>query len=369
MQSELILLMQPENRQLLKTFRPSRIFLPVILGLGAATYLLIRNFDQKAFENIHWTWSSLFWIVMALMMMVVRDGAYMIRIRALTDKELNWKQAFNVIMLWEFASALAPGMLGGGFIFAIFILNRERINMGKSITAIMLSSFQDGVFLAIMAPLVYFTIGRERLFSTIDFMNRSPVEFGEGFYYSFWAVYYIILAYKIFVAYALFINPRFIKWLLIKLFSLPILKRWKPQALETGNQLIVASRGLKNKKKSFWINSFAGTFLSWSARYTIVNCLILAFHNVPIENFLIFARQVVMGIIILFSPTPGGSGIAEFMFSDFLGEFIPHGLSASLGLLWRLVSYYPYLFIGAIILPRWIRKNFRRDEAIKIDSL
>ena len=148
------------------------------------------------------------------------------------------------------------------------------------------------------------------------------------------------------------------------MFSLPILRRLKRNALETGSQLIIASNGLKNKNRKFWINSFAGTFFSWTARYTIVNCLILAFHNVPVENFLIFARQVVMGITILVSPTPGGSGIAEFMFVKFLGEFIPHGLSASLGLLWRLVSYYPYLFIGAIILPRWIRNHFRRDEAI-----
>jgi uncharacterized protein (TIRG00374 family) len=301
-------------------------------------------------------------------MMVVRDGAYMIRIRALTDQQLTWRQAFSVIMLWEFASALAPGMLGGGFVFAIFILNRERINMGRSITAIMLSSFQDGVFLAIMAPLVYFTIGRERLFSTLDVNNLSPVTFGEGFYYTFWAVYFIILAYKIFVAYALFINPRFIKWLLIKMFSLPVLRRWKRNALETGNQLVIASNGLKNKSRKFWIHSFGGTFLSWSARYTIVNCLILAFHNVPVDNYIIFARQVIMGIIILFSPTPGGSGLAEFMFADFLGEFIPKGLSASLGLLWRLISYYPYLFIGAIILPRWIRNHFKRDEAVKILS-
>jgi uncharacterized protein (TIRG00374 family) len=354
--------MQSDNRKILNAFRPSRIIYPILIGLGAATYLLVKNFDRSSFEKIEWTWVSLFWIFMALMMMVVRDGAYMIRIRALTDNELNWRQSFNVIMLWEFASALAPGMLGGGFVFAIFILNRERINMGKSITAIMLSSFQDGVFLAIMAPLVYFTIGRERLFSTIDVLNVSPVKFGDGFYYSFWAVYFIILAYKIFVAYALFINPRFIKWLLIKMFSLPILKRWKHNALETGNQLIVASNGLKNKGRSFWFNSFAGTFISWTARYSIVNCLILAFHNVQVDNFLVFARQVIMGIIILFSPTPGGSGLAEFMFTDFLGEFIPHGLSATLSLLWRLVSYYPYLFIGAIILPRWIRSHYRKEE-------
>jgi glycosyltransferase 2 family protein len=296
--------------------------------------------------------------------MVVRDGAYMIRIRALTDNELNWRSAFVVIMLWEFASALAPGMIGGGFIFAIFIINREQVNMGKSITAVLLSSFQDGVFLALMAPLVYFICGKERLFSTIDTNNLSPVTFGNGFFYSFWTVYFIILVYKIFVAYALFFNPRFVKWLLLKLFSLPVLRRWKHGALESGNQLVIASNHLKNKSRKFWIYSFGGTFVSWTARYTIVNCLILAFHNVSVDNFLIYARQVIMGIIILFSPTPGGSGLAEFMFNDFLGEFIPKGLAASLGLMWRLVSYYPYLFIGAIILPRWVRKRFKKAEAL-----
>ncbi len=356
--------MQTDARKILQTFRPTRILLPVVLGLGAATFLLLRNFDKQAFESIHWTSNSTFWLCMAFLMMIVRDGAYIVRIRALTDNDLTWQRSFIVIMLWEFASALAPGMVGGGFIFAIFILNREHINMGKSITAVLLSSFQDGVFLAIMAPLVYFIAGKERLFSTIDTNNLSPVTFGSGFFYSFWIVYFIILAYKIFVAYALFFNPRFVKWLLLKLFSLPILRRWKPGALETGNQLVIASKHLKNKDRRFWIHSFGGTFVSWTARYTIVNCLILAFHNVSVDNFLIYARQVVMGIIILFSPTPGGSGLAEFMFNDFLGEFIPKGLAASLGLMWRLVSYYPYLFIGAIILPRWVKKHFKKAEAL-----
>jgi len=354
--------MLADSRKLLRTFRPSRILLPVVLGLGAASYLLSRSFDREAFESIRWSWNSSFWIAMALMAMVVRDYAYMIRIRALTDHELTWWRSFVVIMLWEFCSAIVPGMLGGGFILAIFILNREKVNMGRSITAITLSSFQDGVFLAIMAPVVYFTVGKEFLFSTIDIDNMNPVTFGRGFFISFWTVYFIILAYKLFVAYALFINPRFVKWLLLKLFSLPLLNRWKYHALETGNQLIIASHGLRNKSRRFWIESFGGTFASWTARYTIVNCLIMAFHNAPVDHFLVFGRQVVMGIIILFSPTPGGSGIAEFMFSDFLGEFIPNGLSASLGLLWRLISYYPYLFIGAILLPRWIRRHFTREE-------
>ena len=344
--------------KILKIFSVRRIILPMVIGLAAASYLLIKNFDKEVFINLNWTWNSTFWILMALLAMVVRDFAYMIRIRALTDNDIDWWQSFTVIMLWEFSSAVVPGMLGGGFFVAIYILNRERINMGRSITAITLSSFQDGVFLAIMAPLVYFMIGKDRLFSTVDINNINPVSFSTGFLYSFWTVYFIILAYKIFVAYALFINPRWVKWTLLRIFSIPILLRWKPNALQTGNDLIIASKGLKNKSADFWFWSFTGTFASWTARYTIVNCLILAFSGAPMDNLVVFGRQVVMGIIILFAPTPGGSGIAEFMFNDFLGEFIPKGLAASLGLLWRLFSYYPYLFIGALIIPSWLANVF-----------
>src|SRR5690606_16882407 len=81
--------------------------------------------------DIDWTWTSTIWILMALLGMVIRDLAYMYRIRVLTDNELSWKQSFRVIMLWEFASALTPSVVGGSGI-AMFILNREKINLGKS---------------------------------------------------------------------------------------------------------------------------------------------------------------------------------------------------------------------------------------------
>lgn len=354
--------MQTDGKQLLKTLRPSRILLPIIIGFSVGAFLLIRNFDRAAFDAVRWSWNSTVWLAMAFVAVIIRDWAYMVRIRALSDMELSWWRSFVVIMLWEFCSAIVPGMLGGGFLFAIFILNREGINMGRSITAITLSSFQDGVFLVIMAPLVLLLIGPENLFSTLNPESINSVIFGKSFLFYFWSVYFIIFAYKLFVAYALFINPRFIKFLLLKTFSLPLLNRWRYPALETGNQLLIASTGLKNKNRKFWIHSFAGTFFSWTARYVTVNFLIMAVHDVPVDHLVLYGRQVVMGIIILFSPTPGGSGLAEFIFSEYLREFIPYGLSPSLGLLWRLITYYPYIIIGVILLPRWIRKHFSKDE-------
>jgi len=262
-------------------------------------------------------------------------------------------------MLWEFSSALVPGMFGGGFLFAIFILNKEGVNMGKSITAIMNSSFLDGIFLATMAPLVYWFIGKEALFSSV----HIDTTVGSSIFYTFWVVYFSIIGYKILIAYALFVNPHMIKALLLKLTSLPLLNRWHQSAIETGEQLIIASKGLKNQNSKYWVITIISTFASWIARFSIVNCIIHAFHGDNIINdAVIYGKQVVMGIIILLSPTPGGSGLAEYIFSNFLNEFIPNGLASALGLLWRILSYYPYIFVGAIILPRWLKNHFKLDQ-------
>ena len=64
--------------------------------------------------------------------------------------------------------------------------------------------------------------------------------------------------------------------------------------------------------------------------------------------------------MMLVSPTPGGSGFAEYVFKEFLSSYIPVGGGIALALLWRLISYYPYLLIGAIVIPKWINKHFVR---------
>lgn len=351
--------MQTDPRALLKHFSTGRIILPVFLGVGVALWLFLKEFDPAAFSSIIWTTESWMWLGLAVISICIRDFAYMIRIRVLTDQKINWYRSFIIIMLWEFSSALAPGLIGGGFFFAIFILNKEGINMGKSITAIMNSSFLDGIFLAVMAPLVYWVCGKDALFSGVH-LNTF---LGDSIFYTFWTVYFLILAYKLFVAYALFVNPHITRSILLSLFSAPLLKRWKQGAIETGDQLVIASAGLKNKGTRYWTWSLGATFISWTARYSIVNCIIHSFHgDNSINNLVVYGKQVVMGIIILLSPTPGGSGLAEFMFNDFLGEFITKGLAPSLGLLWRILSYYPYIFVGVIILPRWIRGHFKLDK-------
>ena len=65
-----------------------------------------------------------------------------------------------------------------------------------------------------------------------------------------------------------------------------------------------------------------------------------------------------MWVIMLVSPTPGGTGIAEFAFQGFLADFTPLGLAGLLAVIWRLFSYYPYLIIGFFVLPKWLKRVY-----------
>jgi hypothetical protein len=93
-------------------------------------YLFYSNVKENPFKGISLSLNLLLWLLLALVMIVIRDLAYMVRIKVLTDNKLHWKNCFEVIMLWEFCSAIVPQLLGGGFAFAIVILRGEKIKLG-----------------------------------------------------------------------------------------------------------------------------------------------------------------------------------------------------------------------------------------------
>ena len=84
--------------------------------------------------------------------MACRDLGYIIRIRILTDNDLTWMQAFRVIMLWEFTSAITPSTVGGTAVAVVF-LNKEGISVGRSTSVVLATSFLDELYFVLMLPL------------------------------------------------------------------------------------------------------------------------------------------------------------------------------------------------------------------------
>ncbi len=346
------------QKKLLDGVRPSRIVYPIIIGFTAVVYLLVKEVDVNTLSLIDFSWYSLFWISIALVMMLIRDLGYMARLRILTDRTFSWRQAFRIIMLWEFTSAITPSAIGGTSV-AILYLNKEGLKVGRSSAVVMSTSFLDELYFILMFPLLIIFLDIHQLF-----MITSPEHslWLDSLLYFALGGYLVKLVYFIVLTYGLFWNPRGLKWLLLWIFKLPVLRKWKHGANKAGSGIIESSKELRQKPFRFWMKAFLATFCSWTARYWVVNVILLAFmfqgYSI-MEHIMIFARQLVMWIMMLVSPTPGGSGFSEWVFTKYLGEFLPSaGVAASMALLWRLISYYPYLFIGVYILPRWIKKHF-----------
>ncbi len=352
--------MTDNSGKIIRSIRPSRIIWPVLIGLAATGFLLYREFEPGSLSLISFTTKSLFWLFLSFLLMGVRDFGYILRLRILTEKKLSWIRSFNIIMLWEFTSAITPSAIGGTSV-AIFFINKEGINIGRSTAVVMVTSFLDELYFIITFPVILILFGRSDIFYLDNSMVGLPW-YQNNFFLLAMGGYIVKLLYTLILTYGLFINPRGLKWLLLWFFKLPIIRKWRPQANESGTDLIEASRDFKSWPLNRWLKAFGATFFSWTARYWVVNTLIITFFGIKWlgwnDHLHLFAKQLVMWIMMLISPTPGGSGFAEYIFKEFLGSFIPAGTGIAMALFWRLISYYPYLLIGTLLIPRWINRHF-----------
>jgi hypothetical protein len=275
----------------------------------------------------------------------------------LTKNALTWRGSFRTIMLWEFASALSPGVVGGAAV-AMFILNREKIPLGRSTAIVVITAMMDNLFYVLLIPIIFLVIPASTLFPIGNTIETSIA-------YTFWIGFSIIVLICLILFLSIFKFPTFTGSLIRFVFRLPFLRRWKEKAMQTAEEVQVTSKELRKEPFRFWLFSFGATLGSWISRYLVINCILAAFISLSFyDHFMILGKQLVLWLFMLISPTPGASGIAEYAFGELLASFSTSALLLSaLALLWRLISYFPYLLIGSFILPKWLKSKNKVSQS------
>jgi glycosyltransferase 2 family protein len=384
------------NNPLEKTLSGWKIIVPIVIGLSIAIWMIYHSVNQTTFVPSEkgkgeFTWTDVnknkvvdihdktefvpstdgdynlesvssllksidfgfhvwFWLFISIIFMIGRDVFYIIRIRVLTKNELSWRRSLIVILLWEFASAITPGVVGGAAV-AMFILTREKIALGRATAIVVITAFLDNLFYLLLIPLVFLVIDQSVLFPTTVAGSGSVQTL-------FWTGFAVIFSICSFLFASIFLFPNLAKAVLGFIFRFPLLKRWRKAAMKTGEEIYTTSNELKGEPFSFWIKAFLSTCGSWISRYLVINAILQAFIQLNLtQHFLLLGKQLVLWLFMLISPSPGASGVAEFAFSSLLSNFAASGmLLVAMAVIWRLISYFPYLFIGAFLLPRWLRK-------------
>lgn len=333
-----------------------RIIAPVVIGVAVIAWLFHREFSVNELQLIHFTPHVVCAILFAWLFMVGRDFGLTWRFRALTDGELSWRQALRVDMLCEFTSCVTPSAVGGGA-FGMIYLNREGLALGRATTLMMTTIFLDELFFVIACPIIALLIPHDKLFG----FGHGNDTFTLGLEIVFWCVYGVLFAWTLILFFGIIAKPHGVKIVLTKLFRLPILRRWEYKIVEVTDNMVATSIQLKRKPLKWWLETFGASALSWTSRFLVVNALFWGF--VPCsDQLVVFGRQLVVWVALMVSPTPGGSGVSEWLFTEYYGDMIAGaagaGIALIIALFWRLISYYVYLVIGVCLLPGFFsRKN------------
>jgi uncharacterized protein (TIRG00374 family) len=192
----------------------------------------------------------------------------------------------------------------------------------------------------------------------------------DGFGYTFFGVILFMTFYGAVFFYGLFINPISIKRLLLFISRFPLFNRFKKDIRKTAMDVVETSKEMQKKNMAFHAKAMLATIGAWITRFLAINCIIIALISVtPFDfynQFLVMARAETMHVTTAFSPTPGGAGVAEYLFGGYFIDYVAEGIASLVALVWRLITYYSYLIGGAIIIPVWIREvlNRRRKQAL-----
>jgi len=304
--------------------------------------------DLRGIRDIQFSSRSALALAGAIGLVVIRDMAYMARVKILSMGQFDWRSSLHVVLLWEFASAITPSVIGGSPI-AIYLMKREGMTLGRSVATVLATSLMDELFYVFVIPIFVFTIG-SNVFIPDHLSDTAQLSIQSVF----WTGYAIHCALTVLILLVLFIAPKRTRKIFLQVFRVRLLRRWQDRAESLTDEWMRASESLKGATTKMWLKTLGVTFVSWTSRFLILNAVLYIFFD-SVQNMEVFARQLSLWIAMLVSPTPGASGIAEFSLPIFMqGVAVVGGVSV---LVWRILTYFIYLIIGSILLPRWMVKT------------
>lgn len=332
-----------------------KMLVPVAIGMAVVWWLFRREFDPSVWQGIRWDSRVLWCIALAWLFFAGRDFGMSLRFRILTDRFLSWTQAVKVCFLVEFTSCITPTSAGGSALGMLF-LHSEGIEYGKGTSLMMTTLFLDNLFFVITLPIFIFLVPYDLLFG----FDHSA--FVAGLQSVFWVVYIGMSLWTFLLFLGIIARPHTIHNWLRKLFSLRWLRRWEAKADSLGADMVTTGNSLRKRSLGWWCKAFGATALSWISRFLLVNALFLAFAP-EADQLVVLARQFVVWVVLMISPTPGGAGISEWLFTTYYGDLLGSaGMALIIALFWRIISYYVYLLIGCFLIPGWLGKTFKKKS-------
>ncbi len=272
------------------------------------------------------------------------DGVRLAQLVHISDEKISFSQALHVVFGNYFLALLTPGFSGGAIAQVLFLRNAG-IPVGKATVIVIVRTVVSIMFLVMCMPFIFMhDAGVIPWISDTTLMIISAL--------AFLGIIVIIWCFQ----------HNYLDYLVIKLARRCSHNRAKKiLAFYRDNKL-----ALRLLTSSPWamFKVYITSGLSLIFIYAIVP--ILMFSLTEDFNFVLaMGRMIIINILLYFSPTPGGSGIAEGGFILLFNSMLPEGTVGIVAVTWRLIAEYIPFLIGFYYTIKIFGRDFLNKPFIK----
>jgi len=327
-----------------KTKRKLNIVLLIVVTLLVLFFALKDNFNEVIHQILN---MNIWYLLIAFILLIVFyifKSLSMYSFCKKINKDFKFIESLQLMLRTQFFNAVTP-FATGGQPYQIYYLKQCNIGYASS-TSIVLQNFI--VYQIALVTLGLITLFANKIFNLFNNNIILTKLIALGF-----IINTLVIIIMFVVAFSKKINKRIISFGIKILTKLKLVKD-KEKKLEEWdiniNNFHNSAKKLLNDKTTF-IGNILFNFIALFSLYAIPTFILYAMGEFNIINIgiAIITSAYVM-IIGSFVPIHGGSGGLEFGFVTFFGNFITGSKLSALMLVWRFVTYYFGMILGAIAL-------------------
>lgn len=315
----------------------ARLILLLLCVVAISAAAIYFTFDIRALDYLSMFESSCILLALgSLALGLLFDGLRLITLTDVTEERLRFREVVNVVLSNYFLALVTPGASGGA-IAQVMFMKRACVPVGKATVVILVRTIMSIFFLILLVPVV--------LFTDQDIVSWVPT--------SVLTVVSLLFTALPIAAFFLMRTSWPEKWIYAGTvrFSHSTRRRAFTLYHDFKYAFIIMGRHPWKVLKAFIESGLSLLFI-----YGTVPAYFTGL-NISFDLLQVMGRMILINLVLYFSPTPGGSGIAEAGFVVLFSNLLPSGVEGIMAVLWRFTAEYLPFLLGAVVSVRAFGSN------------
>ncbi len=327
-------------------------FIFIILA-SFTLWIIFRSFKSTAGLTVPglFNWETGVLIFLLLLFFYAFDGLRLLFVFKTIDENVNFILMVKLIFINVFASGVTPLATGGGFA-QIYFLSKNKVPVGTATAATTIRTVIATMMIFLFVPIILIT----------EEGVNEVIAIHHGVLYSMLLIIVYVVIFAGLVKQKAFLKKIIFSFLRF-LYKIRVIKIDKYKAMKTSVDREISY--FAESLLRFWHGRKIYFILSIFSSMVYLLLLFL-FPYILIRSMAVHVRlltalsiQVLITFLIYFTPTPGGSGVAEGGFALVFSHFVTPEYVPPLTFYWRFLTTYLGMVIGFIIFYREI---WRKDS-------